>query len=543
MSTSGDRFPTTTAIAARIANAVLSVAFLAAIFLPAVARLAGWDKAGANTEQRILAPMPALPRSLGAVPSFLATFDRYWSDQFGFRAELVRTYSRLMVQGFRTSSSSQVLVGRDGWLFYTGDGNLEDWRSCARLSESELAVIAQRLEERQALVESMGGHYLFVIVPNKESVYPDHMPAWAQRRQMPKRMDQILDYVRSHTRVDVLDLRPALVAARAQGDVYYRTDTHWNERGAYVAYGAIMDRLRQWQPDLQDFPADRVAWQRDGWYKGDLARLLTMQEELREPLTVINLLPPPDLHREELALSRAEMVGRGAYVRCTGTNALAPSLFAFHDSYWGFMTSYLPATFSRTWFKWQPAFEDRILRELRPTFVVHEATERFLLPALRENPPGISGEDRDLRAEFEASADRPLVLTNAASLSALRVGSQARLTPAGDGMQVEATGPDPYLYLPGFKLKEARVPVVHVVITSPVHTDCRIFYAQRGRHDLAMASRYLAEGTNDLLIALGGASGAGALRFDPAETSGIYLLQTLEVRTVPVDALERSRPR
>ena len=37
----------------------------------------------------------------------------------------------------------------------------------------------------------------------------------------------------------MLDLRPALREAKAKEQVYYKTDTHWNWRGAFAAYRVI----------------------------------------------------------------------------------------------------------------------------------------------------------------------------------------------------------------------------------------------------------------------------------------------------------------
>ena len=44
-----------------------------------------------------------------------------------------------------------------------------------------------------------------------------------------------MEYLRKHSDVEIVDLRPALRAARHLGDVYYVHDTHWNDRGARLA--------------------------------------------------------------------------------------------------------------------------------------------------------------------------------------------------------------------------------------------------------------------------------------------------------------------
>ena len=57
------------------------------------------------------------------------------------------------------------------------------------------------------------------------------------------RTDALVRYLRDHSTVPVLDLRPALREARTRERIYHRTDTHWNDRGAFVAYDAIIRAL------------------------------------------------------------------------------------------------------------------------------------------------------------------------------------------------------------------------------------------------------------------------------------------------------------
>jgi len=73
-------------------------------------------------------------------------------------------------------------------------------------------------------------------------------------------MDQLYDYMKAHSKADVVDVRPALIAARADdvpdtGDlVYFPLGTHWSRRGAIVAYNAIADRVRACLPAMPSWP-------------------------------------------------------------------------------------------------------------------------------------------------------------------------------------------------------------------------------------------------------------------------------------------------
>ncbi|MFN8461674.1 MAG: hypothetical protein U0X93_07900 [Anaerolineales bacterium] len=69
------------------------------------------------------------------------------------------------------------------------------------------------------------------------------------------KVDQVIAYLRANGKQQVIDLRPALLAAKSERQVYYATDTHWNDYGAYIAYSAIMNELRKTNPNLIAHPA------------------------------------------------------------------------------------------------------------------------------------------------------------------------------------------------------------------------------------------------------------------------------------------------
>ena len=54
--------------------------------------------------------------------------------------------------------------------------------------------------------------------------------------------------------MQVLDLREPLRRAKAERRVYHRTDTHWNEAGAFVVYTENLRALKPWFPDMNAEP-------------------------------------------------------------------------------------------------------------------------------------------------------------------------------------------------------------------------------------------------------------------------------------------------
>ena len=76
-----------------------------------------------------------------------------------------------------------------------------------------------------------------------------------------------------------VDLRPALKAARSQGAVYLRYDSHWTPRGAIAGYNAVIEA--DGRPDWRVDPATALGPPaiRKG---GDVARIAGVQDEVTE---------------------------------------------------------------------------------------------------------------------------------------------------------------------------------------------------------------------------------------------------------------------
>src|SRR5678816_4905717 len=95
----------------------------------------------------------------------------------------------------------------------------------------------------------------------RDRIYPELMPASLRRLHDSYRADQFLAYMRAHSAVEILDLRPAILAAKPHELLYHHYDTHWNDRGALIGYQQIAHALRQWFPSIEplqrgDFDTD-----------------------------------------------------------------------------------------------------------------------------------------------------------------------------------------------------------------------------------------------------------------------------------------------
>ena len=98
----------------------LQIGYLITIFLiffvPGLLFVSGKGKSASDTEEnRTLSAMPKLEISTYRV--FPTQFEDYFNDHLPLKDQLVFANSYLDYRFFHSSSSDQVVVGKNGWLF------------------------------------------------------------------------------------------------------------------------------------------------------------------------------------------------------------------------------------------------------------------------------------------------------------------------------------------------------------------------------------------------------------------------------------------
>ena len=214
------------------------------------------------------AEMPALITDGRISDGFGDDFETWFSKRFAFRGKVVDLFSSLKENLFQTGND-QVIVGEDGFLYF--QDTMDSFLRENPLTEEELQSIADALSNLNAYANEHGARLLFVCAPNKNTVYPEYMPARyrAAQPETPSDLDRLYAYLSAETEIDFLDLRPVLEEAKGEHLLYHKRDSHWNGYGAHIAYEAIMEHLDLPTPDFSVLPRTDITT-----HEGDLDRLL-----------------------------------------------------------------------------------------------------------------------------------------------------------------------------------------------------------------------------------------------------------------------------
>ena len=196
-----------------------------------------------------------------------------------------------LVTGGTYMESNEVLLGKDGWLFYkaTGDGTpLYDYMGINHFSEEELAKVYDNLVAIGDGISARGMDVIFMTVPNKEQVYSEYMPDTVDKINDKSRLDELTEYIESKggliaDRYGYVDTSKVLRTCKDTYPLFYRTDTHWTECGSYLA---LMELRRAM--DQRVTPIDEVVFTDKGGFVGDLAKISGSMDEYSDVNPVID---------------------------------------------------------------------------------------------------------------------------------------------------------------------------------------------------------------------------------------------------------------
>lgn len=209
--------------------------FIVLCLIPSVGMLIFGEAQPAANE--VLAGRPSVTTRSGELNlSFLSDVSDYIADRFAFRQELATAWAGVNAKLLGTSVEEQVILGSDGWLYFSD--TLPDYMGQG-MSDTELRYLANDLALMQEYIVSQGKHFIFTIAPNKNSIYSEHMPEYIENRHSESNAARVGAYLDA-AGVNYLDLLDIL---GNEENLYYKTDTHWNSRGAALAADGLLNML------------------------------------------------------------------------------------------------------------------------------------------------------------------------------------------------------------------------------------------------------------------------------------------------------------
>jgi len=281
----------------------------------------------------------------------------------------------------------KVLVGRDGWLFLRGDSNdaIGQQTGRVRYTERDKERLGEVLAEREQLAEEAGAVWLTAVVPDKEIVYSEQLPS----EIVPRARRPVHDFLEIAAGVgaDAVYLLDEMVAAKYEGDLYMRRDTHWNYRGAFVAYRAICRELNCLGVEVDAVAGEEVEW----WERtkeGDLSGKLPGSPPCVETRATLRRSWSRRTYDNSVRNHGRAMIHER-------DDSSGPSCLVFGESFAETLLYFLQESFGRVVFVHTSMFVRELVERERPDAILSLPIERFLIRV---------PDDTDALAKLEATA-------------------------------------------------------------------------------------------------------------------------------------------
>ncbi len=316
--------------------------------------------------------------------NFLTELGDYFSTHYALRPQIVALDAEIQSNIFNVSNIESVVVGKNDWLYYSS--TLNDYLGKNTLSEREIFCVTNNLKITQDYLEKQNINFLFTVAPNKNTLYPENMPYYYSVKESNTRnLDNLAKALEGN--VNYCDLLTPL--KESDEVLYLKGDSHWNNKGALLAYNTLLDSLGKEHNDYSDAQAVRAKN-----FNGDLVKMLYPEEVKPEFNIDYNINPvyeyiTPTKSVEEAMINTKNSIADG-------------SLYMYRDSFGNALLPYFANAYDNAYFT--KAFPINLALETciqKSDTVIFEIVERNI-NWFAESPPVLPAVSMSVPEDVEA---------------------------------------------------------------------------------------------------------------------------------------------
>jgi alginate O-acetyltransferase complex protein AlgJ len=341
----------------KIINIFIIIVFFAILLAPTIYTEFDLKTPYIINENRELQKAPIF--TLKNINKYPKEFEEFYSDNYGFRQELLLINKRVLDDWLNVSISTKVLLGKNNWLYTTEYGALKDYQGVLKYNPEILKKLLDLLISEYREAKKNGIKYVFLVVPDKHTIYPEYLPDAIQENKIHGHtlLDQLTEELKKIEQdFPILDLRQALWDAKKENIIYWQLDSHWNELGAYYGYRAIAEYL-----GIKPIPLRNFKVKERPKNSGNLAEMIYKKIEYID--YYLDYKTPPNFYlvkedksqknifRETWELPLDKETGRRSYYEYRNPKQ-SLNLLVFRDSFSDDLRKFLPNHFYRSSFIW-----------------------------------------------------------------------------------------------------------------------------------------------------------------------------------------------
>ena len=290
---------------------------------------------------------------------------------------MIRSVNYVRYHFFHDSIFRDLIARQDGWLIFTDKSSMDDYQNAYPFSEAESKRIKRRLGYLCDYLTDKQIRFYFVIPPNKNTIYSEYLPSEIEKLNSQSLMDQILARWKNTDNCTIIDLRERLLTTKIRDQVYYSTDTHWNNLGAFLAYQEIIKTVQIDYPNVPLYSLSDYSRKYD-LYRGDLTSKSFGQLDVTDDSEFLIPKFEKGFFKIELNIQNDSDIQPPFTTKLIDSSQKLPSAIVFRDSFFSSLISNFSESFNEVVYFWSETPNIQFVDRASPDIVILEITERLL---------------------------------------------------------------------------------------------------------------------------------------------------------------------
>jgi len=301
---------------------------------------------------------------------------------FPLKSDLFQLYSNIKKNIFNAPAiPSLVIESENGWLFlgnsFENSKAMSESKGILVFTKKELNILKTNLIEKKKWLDKDSIRLYISIAPNKHSVYGDMIPIKKYDRKT--KLEQV-DSICKLLNIDFINLGDKF-PKETEKPLYYKTDTHWNDLGAFYAFQATYDVINKDYPvsTFKPYTLDSLSLTvSKSLYVGDLNGML--KNKRTENRFSLNFKTPQSstILSKRLTLPLKYNKDPNTYESRSKSGVNKLKIIIFHDSFMPFYSKYMKENFGETLFIWNHKFDKELIKSEKPDIIYYEIVERSI---------------------------------------------------------------------------------------------------------------------------------------------------------------------
>ncbi len=298
---------------------------------------------------------------------------------FPLKSELINTFSYIKESFFQKNPLPRKVISvKNDWRFLSNvySDALSESKGIIRFNNSELKLLEERLLFRKKWLSEKGIKLYIAIAPNKHTVYGDLIPI---RQSTKKTKMQQLDSLCKVNNIDYINLGKQF-PEKSEKLLYFKTDTHWNEYGAFHGFKETIEQISKDFPNskFNQFKINELTEIKgDTYFAGDLNKILKKENNEIYTAFLINKNQQKAFQQnKQINIPKYFKKDPTKYEKRWASDMNNLSVLIFHDSFYHGLEKFIVENFKNTVSVWDHKFNEQIILSTKPDILFHEILER-----------------------------------------------------------------------------------------------------------------------------------------------------------------------